>query len=121
MNLVLNTDAASTNRRLKAYQEANVAASKRQLKVGESPDPTGLIQGLKKVAAPPVIEIYDPFMGMSTRRDYYELRSDYVSRYDEFKKDDQFAAGGYDFDQYWDESLLRAFAGLGVFIEEEKA
>jgi hypothetical protein len=30
-------------------------------------------------------------------------------------------AAGYDYGQYMDECLLRAFAGLGVFIEDEMA
>lgn len=119
MNLVLNTDAAATNRKLKAYEEANAPKNKRQLRVGDSADPSGLIHGLKNIAAPPTAIAYDPFMGMPTTRDYYQLRDDYKSRYDRFKEDDQFVAGGYDFQQYWDESLLKAFAGLGCFIEDE--
>ena len=120
MNLVLGTDVVSTNRRLKAYEEANATPKRRDVWTGDTNDPSGLVHGLKKVVPPPQLAAYDPFMGMPRSKDYYQLRDDYTSRYDRFKKDDQVSAGGYDFQQYWDESLLRAFAGLGVFIDEEK-
>ena len=121
MNLVLGTDAASTNRRLKAYEEANAIANRRNIKTSDSVDSSGLVRGLKKTVALPPLAPYDPFMGMPRSKDFYQLRDDYTSRYDRFKEDNQVSAGGYDFQQYWDESLLRAFAGLGVFIDEEKA
>lgn len=84
-------------------------------------DPTGLVKGLRRVRAPPPEKVYDPFMGMATTRDYYELQSDYPSiRLTKAKSDTRTTAGGFDFQAYFDESLLRAFAGLGCFIDEEQ-
>jgi CDK-activating kinase assembly factor MAT1 len=85
-------------------------------------DPSGLVKGLRKIRAPPLEKVYDPFMGMATTRDYYELRDDYPSiRLTKAKIDTRTKAGGFDFQAYFDESLLRAFAGLGCFIDEEQA
>jgi len=120
MNLTLNTDVNATNRKLEKYQQAAQEHKKRP-KANDSMDPSGLIRGLKKVVAPEPVVPYDPFMGMPTKRDYYELREDYPSRYDRIKTDAEVVAGGFDFHQFWDESLLRAFAGLGCFIEDEMA
>lgn len=88
---------------------------------GPVSDPSGLIKGLRKLRAPAAEKVYDPFMGMATTRDYYELRADYPSmRLTKAKNDTRTRAGGFDFQAYFDESLLRAFAGLGCFIGEEK-
>ena len=58
---------------------------------------------------------------MPTKRDYYTVQDDYpLRRLTKAKADVSVMAGGFDFDQFYDESLLRAFAGLGCFIEEEK-
>ncbi len=105
---------------------SGLAAGSRDVKAGahdEGPvsDPSGLVKGLRKRRAPPAEKVYDPFMGMATRRDYYELRADYPSmRLTKAKNDTRTRAGGFDFQAYFDESLLRAFAGLGCFIGEEK-
>lgn len=81
-----------------------------------------LIKGLKKARAPEVEQEYDPFMGIQFQRDYFELRQDYpLQRLTKPKKDTRVLAGGYDFTSYYDESLLKAFAGLGCFIEDEIA
>jgi len=129
MNLVFGTDAAATRHKLNDYQILNGLKKPDPLKPNVKPpqakapgsaDPSGLIKGLKKIVAAPVRAPYDPFMGMAKRKDYYGLRNEYHSaKYDRVKADPQTAAGGYDFQQYFDESLLRAFAGLGVFIEDE--
>jgi len=140
MNLVLRTDVAATNRKLKEYEAANITSVKEnagldrqqadmpasripvQLRPATATDTTGLVKGLKEVKAAAPVAAYDPFMGMSTKRDYYELRDDYPSRkIERARKDPKVLAGGFDFQQYYDESLLRAFAGLGCFIEDEKA
>lgn len=89
---------------------------------GPVSDPTGLVKGLRRIRAPAPAKVYDPFMGMATTRDYYELRDDYPSlRLTKAKNDTRTGAGGFDFQAYFDESLLRAFAGLGCFIDEEQA
>ncbi len=130
MNLVLRTDVAATNRRLKEYEGANAISIKEnaaidrplQLRPSTAIDTTGLVKGLKEVKVAAPVATYDPFMGMSTKRDYYELGDDYPSRkIESARKDTKVLAGGFDIQQYYDESLLRAFAGLGCFIEDEKA
>jgi hypothetical protein len=132
MNLALGTDVAATNRKLKAYEQANAASIKANatqssavsgpVDVSFGVDTSGLVKGLQKITAPAPVKSYDPFMGMPRKRDYYEVRPDYPSRrLAKAKVDVQTLAGGFDFQQYYDESLLRAFAGLGCFIEDEKA
>jgi CDK-activating kinase assembly factor MAT1 len=131
MNLALGTDVAATNRKLKEYEQANSASIKQNAalergdtvnRLATATDPTGLIKGLREVTPPPALVEYDPFMGMATRRDYYEVRDDYpLRRLKRAKEDVQLMASGFDFQQFYDESLLRAFAGLGCFIEDEKA
>jgi CDK-activating kinase assembly factor MAT1 len=82
-------------------------------------DPSGLIKGLRRVRAQAPPKVYDAFMGMATTRDYYELADDYPSiRLTKAKNDLRTKAGGFDFQAYFDESLLEAFAGLACFIEE---
>lgn len=89
---------------------------------GPQSDPSGLITGLRRIRAPPPEKTYDPFMGMATTRSYYKIRSDYPSiRLLKAKNDTRTQAGGFDFQAYFDENLLRAFAGFGCFIDEEKA
>lgn len=102
----------------------NVEADASRLSDEESPvsDPSGLVKGLRRIRAPPQEKLYDPFMGMAIRRDCYELRADYPSiRLTKAKNDTRTNAGGFDFQAYFDESLLRAFAGLGCFIDEKQA
>ena len=129
MNLVFETDLKSTNRKLKEYARANgiKTDSTESVESGGKPvkrkdtdeaDPSGLIKGLKKIVIPKAKAAYDPFQGMPRTRDYYEVKESYVTRA-KGKPSDAMAAGGYDFQQYMDECLLRAFAGLGVFIEDD--
>jgi CDK-activating kinase assembly factor MAT1 len=130
MNLALGTDVAATNRKLKEYEQANSASIKQNAalergdtvnRLATAIDPTGLVKGLREVTPPPAVVEYDPFMGMATRRDYYEVRDDYpLRRLKKAKEDVQLLASGFDFQQFYDESLFRAFAGLGCFIEDEK-
>jgi CDK-activating kinase assembly factor MAT1 len=99
-----------------------VSAGARGASDDEAPvsDPSGLIKGLRRVRAPAPQKVYDAFMGMATTRDYYELADDYPSiRLTKAKNDLRTKAGGFDFQAYFDESLLEAFAGLACFIEEE--
>ena len=131
MNLALGTDVAATNRKLKEYEQANTASIKQNAalerheglnRLVTAADPTGLVKGLKELTPPPPVEEYDAFMGMSTKRDYYEVRNEYpLRRLKRAKEDAQLLASGFDFEQFYDESFLRAFAGLGCFIEDEKS
>lgn len=118
MNIVLDTDRIKTQRKLEAYAQAN-ALDKKVLKTEDGADPSGLIRGLRPIIPTPVIAPYDPFQGMPTRKSYYTLQEKYSSRWDEAAKKPDFAAGGYDMEAFHDESLLRAFAGLGVFLDDE--
>lgn len=130
MNLALGTEVAATNRKLKEYEQANAASIKQNAalerrepvnRLTTAVDPTGLVKGLKELTPPPPTTEYDAFMGMPTRRDYYDVRDDYpLRRLNKAKADVAVLAGGFDFHQFYDESLLRAFAGLGCFVEEEK-
>jgi CDK-activating kinase assembly factor MAT1 len=133
MNLVLKTDVAATNRKLKEYaianglkvdsNEATAEADKKLKKKDIDPtiaDPSGLIKGLKKRVVKAAEAPYDPFMGMPRHNDYYEITDSYITRA-RGKPAEAMLAAGYDFGQYIDECLLRAFAGLGVFIEDEMA
>lgn len=131
MNLVLRTDVAATNRKLKDYAianglkvEANEAtdAEKKAAKKKEVDptvaDPSGLVKGLKKKVVREVEAPYDPFMGMPRNREYYNIKDSYIVRA-RGKPSEAVLAAGYDFGEYMDECLLRAFGGLGVFIEDE--
>ncbi len=132
MNLVFNTDVQATRRKLRDYAVANGIKTdtndstneptakpvKRKEVAADAADPSGLIKGLKKIVVPKAKAPYDPFMGMARTRDYYEVKESYVARA-RGKPADAMSAAGYDFHQYVDECLLRAFAGFGVFIEDE--
>jgi CDK-activating kinase assembly factor MAT1 len=120
MNIVLDTDRVKTQRRLEAYALANGGSGKGLRTEGDA-DPSGLVRGLRPILAPPVVEAYDPFQGMPTTKSYYTLQHRYVSRWDEAAKKADFAAGGYDMQAFHDESLLKAFGGLGVFLDVEMA
>lgn len=84
---------------------------------------SGLVKGLKKVAAPEPEKPYDPFGGLDPyKRDYYDLQPHYPSSYlDPIRNDTRMLAGGYDLKEYYSRSLLEAFAGLGCFVDEEVA
>ena len=134
MNLVFKTDVAATNRKLREYAVANglrvdstetTAESEKKVAKKKDVDPTiadpsGLIKGLKKKVIRAAEAPYDPFMGMPRNMGYYEVKESYVTRA-RGKPADAMLAAGYDFGEYMDECLLRAFAGLGVFIEDEMA
>ncbi|KAK0633049.1 CDK-activating kinase assembly factor MAT1-domain-containing protein [Immersiella caudata] len=81
------------------------------------------IRGLKerKVPAPDVP--YDPFGGMRelVLPSRYSLE-DGLSHpgIDKYRYDQGHTTGGYDFDEYTARVMFEAFAGLGVFIEDEK-
>lgn len=128
MNLIYNTDVAATNKKIREFLSANGLGKDKEQdgkgqakpppKNGDYPDASGLIKGLKKRFIPKPRSPYNPFVGVEQHRGYYNA-SDY--EYNRPGKIDSHGPGGYSFAAYMDESLLRAFSGLGVFIEEEKA
>ncbi|EZG08974.1 CDK-activating kinase assembly factor MAT1 [Trichophyton rubrum CBS 735.88] len=82
----------------------------------------GLIKGLRKIKTHEPEKPYDPFAGAAAlnSRDYYELRDHYPSTYlDPLREDTRVLAGGYDLREYYERTLLEAFAGLACFVSEE--
>ncbi|KAL8764314.1 MAG: hypothetical protein Q9184_000019 [Pyrenodesmia sp. 2 TL-2023] len=78
------------------------------------------IEGLKPVAEAPVEKPYDPFGGLSLTPSYYTLKSHYEHPWlDKARTEPSIVAGGYDLSEYYQRTMLEAFAGLGCFIEEE--
>ena len=80
------------------------------------------IEGLKPVEEVEPEKPYDPFGGISFEREYYVLEDDYEHPWlERLKTDSQLTAGGYDVREYCARTMLEAFSGLGVFVEEEMA
>ena len=80
------------------------------------------IEGLKPVEEAEPEKPYDPFGGMTFQKDYYVLQDDYEHPWlERLKTDSQITAGGYDVREYYARTMLEAFSGLGVFVEEEMA
>ncbi|KAL8874788.1 MAG: hypothetical protein Q9198_006763, partial [Flavoplaca austrocitrina] len=78
------------------------------------------IQGLKPVVQAPPEKSYDPFGGVSYEPSYYTLQSHYEHPWlDRARTDPSIVAGGYDLREYYQRTMLEAFAGLGCFIDEE--
>lgn len=78
------------------------------------------IEGLKPVPEAPVEKPYDPFGGISLTPSYYTLKSHYEHPWlDKARTEPSIVAGGYDLREYYQRTMLEAFAGLGCFIEEE--
>ncbi|KAI4260371.1 MAG: hypothetical protein LQ352_000344 [Teloschistes flavicans] len=78
------------------------------------------IEGLKAVVEAPPEEPYDPFGGSSFAPSYYTLQSHYDHSWlDKARSDPSIVAGGYDLREYYQRTMLEAFAGLGCFLEEE--
>ncbi|KAI4120668.1 MAG: hypothetical protein LQ338_006845 [Usnochroma carphineum] len=78
------------------------------------------IEGLKPVVEAPVEKAYDPFGGLSLTPSYYTLQSHYEHPWlDKARAEPSIVAGGYDLREYYQRTMLEAFAGLGCFIEEE--
>ncbi|KAK4110420.1 CDK-activating kinase assembly factor [Canariomyces notabilis] len=81
------------------------------------------IRGLKeKKKAPAASEgPYDPFGGMDFVPSRYKIRPGLTHpAIDKYRHDPAHITGGYSFDEYIDRVMFEAFAGLGVFIEDEK-
>ena len=89
---------------------------------GAVADSTFTIEGLKPVEEVEPERPYDPFAGIAFRRDYYVLQDHYENQWLEgMQSNPQITAGGYDVKEYYARTMLEAFAGLGVFVEEEVA
>ncbi|KAL8674343.1 MAG: hypothetical protein Q9168_001272 [Polycauliona sp. 1 TL-2023] len=78
------------------------------------------IEGLKPVEQAPVEKPYDAFGGISYAPSYYTLQSHYEHPWlDRARTDPSIVAGGYHLREYYQRTMLEAFAGLGCFIDEE--
>lgn len=79
------------------------------------------IRGLKEKKAPAPEGPYDPFGGMDFVPSRYKLRAGLAHPgVDKYRVDQAHITGGYNFDEYTARAMFEAFAGLGVFIEDEK-
>ncbi len=80
------------------------------------------IRGLKEKKKAPAPEgPYDPFGGMDFVPSRYKLHAGLTHRgIEKYKVDPAHITGGYSFDEYTTRAMFEAFAGLGVFIEDEK-
>jgi CDK-activating kinase assembly factor MAT1 len=78
------------------------------------------IRGLKKKEAPVKEEPYDPFGGLRIEPSKYVLQDEYENSWlDGIKTDPRVMSGGWNVHDYYARTLLEAFSGLGVFIEDE--
>lgn len=80
------------------------------------------IRGLKEKKKPAVPDgPYDPFGGFDFVPSRYKVHSGLTHPVVEhYRLDIPHEAGGYSFDEYTARAMYEAFAGLGVFIEDEK-
>ena len=83
--------------------------------------PTYTIAGLKPVTAPEPEKVYDPFAGYVIKNEYYTPQKRYENPLFErgLRTEPAIRAGGYDIGEYCARATVEAFAGLGVFIEDE--
>ncbi|RMZ78185.1 hypothetical protein DV738_g3968, partial [Chaetothyriales sp. CBS 135597] len=133
MNLLLGTEAQATRRKLNEYKEANglvrhkdeaAAGPKSKIKRTPAISVAGLIEGLKRIVVPEVLPPYDPLEGVPVHKDYFTITDDGMDMdtgYEQYKKDEMLAIEGFDFREALEETLTRAFAGLGVFVQTEKS
>ncbi len=104
---------------------ARRTAAERNQQAGSKPDngsaaPLFQIQGLKPIVAPKPEEVYDPFGGYKINSEYYTLQQKYEHQWlDNARTDTQITAGGYDVGEYCARAMREAFAGMGVFVEED--
>ncbi|KAL1864300.1 TFIIH/NER complex subunit [Diaporthe australafricana] len=64
---------------------------------------------------------YDPFGKLDLSSTRYKLEKDYKNPFlDNAKHDQKITAGGYNLPEYYARAMFEAFAGLSVFINDEK-
>lgn len=87
---------------------------------GPSAAPAFEIQGLKPVAAPEPTKAYDPFGGLRIRPEYFAQERSYEHPWlDKAKNDSAIVTGGYDVREYCARAMVEAFAGMGIFVDDE--
>lgn len=90
------------------------------IKADNAAAPVFEIQGLKAVLEPEPEVDYDAFGGLAFSHEYYTLKPEYENpNHDQVKADVQVTTGGYDIREYCARAMLEAFAGLGIFVEDE--
>jgi len=121
----LNPNAASRrepdNKKGGAQRRGPNAAANtgEQVRTTNSEDTGFHFHGLKKRVAPPKEPPFDPSGGWSLSPQYFMLQDSYdVSWYAQYT-DTYHLAGGYAVRDFCSRTLLEAFGGLGVFIEDE--
>ncbi|KAK3330137.1 CDK-activating kinase assembly factor MAT1-domain-containing protein [Apodospora peruviana] len=81
----------------------------------------GLKEKRKPGAGPEAAGPYDPFGGQDFVPSRYKLHEGLRHPYvDKYSLDRAHIAGGYSFEEYTTRAMFEAFAGLGVFVEDEK-
>jgi CDK-activating kinase assembly factor MAT1 len=79
------------------------------------------IRGLKEKKVPVPEGPYDPFGGLDFAPSRYKWHAGITHpSVEKYKADPAHITGGYSFDEYTTRAMFEAFAGLGVFIEDEK-
>lgn len=94
------------------------------VKVDNGAAPSYKIAGLKAIVTPEPEKVYDPFAGYVMKSQYYTLQKRYENPFFEeggVRDKPKIVAGGYDVGEYCARTMVEAFAGLGVFVEEEVA
>ncbi|KAK4681857.1 TFIIH/NER complex subunit [Podospora pseudoanserina] len=80
------------------------------------------IRGLKEKKKEPRPEgPYDPFGGLDLTPSRYKIHGGLSHpNVEKYRSDKAHVTGGYSFDEYTSRAMFEAFAGLGVFIEDER-
>jgi CDK-activating kinase assembly factor MAT1 len=82
------------------------------------------IRGLKEKKRPAAEREqgpYDPFAGYDFHPDRYRLRDTFSNDWlDGIARDPRHATGGYDVREYYARAMFEAFAGMAVFVGDEK-
>ena len=109
----------STARRTAAERARQQDAAK----VDNGAAPMFAIAGLKPASAPEPQKVYDPFAGCVMKNEHFTLQKTYDNPFFEksLRTDPKITAGGYELGDYCTRAMIEAFAGLGVFIEDEVA
>ena len=85
-----------------------------------APPPLFEIQGLKPIVEPEPEKPYSAFDGLVFKHEYYVLQEKYEHAWlEKARIDPMITTGGYDVGEYTKRALLEAFAGMGVFVEDE--
>ncbi|KAI9766625.1 MAG: TFIIH/NER complex subunit [Geoglossum simile] len=117
-----NKNAAEVLKESKKIELLKRRRAAQQTRPPPNPSGTFVIKGLKSATEPKIEKPYDPFGGLTGKREYYVLQNHYEHPWlDQARTDLHITAGGYSVGEYCARAMFEAFSGLGVFIEEEAA